>query len=274
MSRKAITVSALLLLILTVVAGTGCDKLKARSHLNDGVQMFRNAKYPEAVDHFKQAVKLDPSFTNARLYLANAYFVQYIPGAESEDNVRMATAAMEEYQKVLSLDPGNTVALASVALLYFHQKKMDKAQEWYQKLLSVDPKYKDALYTLGVIAWTETYPPRMELRAKLGMKPEDPGPLKDKKAREALKAKNLPIIEAGLKNLQQAFAVDPESDDSTAYINLLYRERADLADDSEGYKKDIEVADGWVQKTLEIKKAKAAKTPQGGGIVSEKPAGQ
>ena len=35
----------------------------------------------------------------------------------------------------------------------------------------------------------------MEARAELGMKPEDPGPLKDKKIREELAAKSLPIID-------------------------------------------------------------------------------
>jgi tetratricopeptide (TPR) repeat protein len=274
MIRKALTLFALVALILAVVGGTGCNKLKARAHLNDGVQMYKNAKYPEAVEHFKQAVQLDPNFTTARLYLANAYYVQYIPGAESEDNVRLAEAAKEQYLKVLELDPNNTVALASMAKLYFDQKKMDEAQKWYQKLLSVNPKDKEALYTLGVIAWTESYPARMEVRAKLGMKPEDPGPIKDKKAREALREKNLPIIEAGMKYLQQALEIDPEYDDAMAYMNLLYRERADLAESPEGYKKDIEVADNWVQKTLETKKIKAARAPKAGGVTAEQPAGQ
>ena len=46
-----------------------------------------------------------------------------------------------------------------------------------------------------------------------------------------------------------------------AYLNLLIRERADLAADAEQYKKDIEVADNWVQKALETRKIKAARMP-------------
>ncbi len=59
---------------------TGCEKLRARDHLNKGVQAFKTAKYTQAVDHFKEAVQLDPEFATARLYLATAYMSQYIPG--------------------------------------------------------------------------------------------------------------------------------------------------------------------------------------------------
>ena len=264
MSRKLITLFALLSLVLLALASMGCEKLRARDHLNKGVLAFKSARYPDAVEHFKAAVELDPTFPTARLYLANAYMVQYIPGAESEDNVRMAQAAHDQYMKVLEQDPKNTVALASIALLYFNQKKLDEAQQWYEKLIQVDPKNKEALYTLGVIAWTKTFQPRMEARAKLGMKPEDPGPIKDKKVREELSAKNLPIIDAGMKNLEQALVIDPEYDDAMAYLNLLYRERADLDDSVAAYRKDVDAADEWVQKTLETKKIKASRAPQSG----------
>ena len=50
-----------------------------------------------------------------------------------------------------------------------------------------------------------------------------------------------------------------EYDDAMAYMNLLHRERADLQPDAGEYKKDTEIADGWVQKTLETKKIKNAR---------------
>ena len=65
--------------------------------------------------------------------------------------------------------------------------KLDEAKKWYKKLIEVDPKNKEAYYSLGVIAWAKWYPALMGARAKLGMKPEDPGPLKDKKVKEELK---------------------------------------------------------------------------------------
>jgi hypothetical protein len=43
-----------------------------------------------------------------------------------------------------------------------------------------------------------------------------------------------------------------------------------LADTPEGYKKDVEEADNWVQKTLETKKMKAEKANKTTGIVANK----
>lgn len=270
MQRKLIVFVALVSAAILLLVGTGCEKLKARDNLNKGVQAYKSARYAEAVEFFKTAVSLEPTYTNARLYLATAYMSQYIPGAESPENVQMAKAAHDEFMKVVEQDPRNPVAIASIASLYFNEKKFDEAREWHQKLIAVDPKAKESFYTLGVIAWTRSFQKRMEARAKLGMKPEDPGPLKDKKVREAVRAEILPMIEDGIKNLEKALELDKEYDDAMAYLNLLHRERADVAETKEEYQKDTDVADQWVQKTLETKKIKASRTPAAGVVTDQK----
>jgi hypothetical protein len=55
---------------------------------------------------------------------------------------------------------------------------------------------------LGVIAWTKVFQPLMEARAKMGMKPEDRGPLTDNNVRAELAATNGPLVEEGIKNLE------------------------------------------------------------------------
>jgi tetratricopeptide (TPR) repeat protein len=243
---------------LLLVGGTGCSKkLQSRDSLNRGVQAYKYGQYSEAVAHFRRAVELDPEFSTARLYLATAHMSQYVPGAESEWNQAYATAAHEEFNRVLEQEPDNTIALASIATLYFHQQDFDEAEKWNKRLVSVDPAYKTAYYTLGVIAWTKSFQTRMTARAELGMKPEDPGPLKDKKVREEIRAETLPIVEGGLGFLEKALEVDPEYDDAMAYMNLLYRERADLADTKAGYLEDVKRADHWIDRTLDTKKIKA-----------------
>src|ERR1035438_8702111 len=77
MKSKAVVVLAIA--AMTVFA-TSCNKLKARDQLNKGVQAFKSAQYPQAVERFKTAVEYDPTFATARLYLATAYMQQYIPG--------------------------------------------------------------------------------------------------------------------------------------------------------------------------------------------------
>jgi tetratricopeptide (TPR) repeat protein len=267
MRAKVYAVASLAVLALFA---TGCEKLKARDNLNKGVAAFKNAKYSEAVEHFKTAVNLDPKYPTARLYLAAAYMSQYIPGAESPENLQNAKAANDQFLEVLNQEPKNATAIESLASLHYNEaqgtqaldqkiKKLDEARTWYEKLTQVAPDNKAAFYSLGVITWAKWYPALMTARAKLGMKPEDPGPIKDKKIKEALKQQWGAQIEQGIANLQKALDIDPQYDDAMAYMNLLIRERADLADTPEQYKKDIDTADNWVQKALETKKIKADK---------------
>lgn len=259
--------------------GTGCEKLRARDHLNKGVQAYKSAKYAEAVEHFKTSVELDSTFPTARLYLATAYMSQYIPGADSKENNEMVRLAKEHFLEVLKQNPADKIAVASLASLHYSQaqtpvleeklKRLNEANEWYKKLAEVDPQNKEAYYSLGVIVWAKWYPALMTERAKLGMKAEDPGPIKDKKVKAELKEKWSATIEEGIKSLEKSLEVDKEYDDAMAYMNLLIRERADLADNSEEYKKQIDIADSWVQKALETKKIKAARQPANQGIVQE-----
>jgi tetratricopeptide (TPR) repeat protein len=269
---------------LLVLAGTGCDKLRSRDQLNRGVQAYRSAKYADAVEFFKNAVNLDPSNLNGRLYLATAYMTQYIPGAESPENLQLAKQAKEEFLKVLDKDANDKTALASLASLSYQQaqgmpdleqklKKLDEAKEWYLKLIAADPQNKEGFYSLAVIDWVKWYAAWMKSRADLGMKPEEPGPIKDKKVKADLKDQYSAVIEDGIKNLQKALDIDPNYDDAMAYMNLLIRERADLDESPDQYKKDVETADGWVQKALDTKKMKAAKeaAKTAGGITQETP---
>jgi len=278
--RRIPTLSAALLAAAVILAGTGCSFLKSRDHINQGIAAYRNVKYSDAVSHFEQAIQLDPNNPTPRMYLATAYMVQWIPGAESPENLEYARKAKEEFLKVLEKDPKEKTALAYLATLAFNQalslpleeklKLFDEAAQWQRKRLEVDPKEKEAYYTLGVIAYQKTHPGLMTARAELKMRPEDPGPLKDKKAKGDLQTQYGPAIDLGMQDLNKALEIDPEYDDAMVYLELLMRERADLLDTQDEYKKEMEVADAWLQKALDTKKiktARAAKAP--GGIHAE-----
>jgi len=252
-------VRTLCVFLFSVVAAFA-QSVEGRRLFDLGVGAFEQARYDEAALYFRKAVQTDPRFMDARLYLAGTFMVQYIPGAKSETNTRVATQARDAFMGVLELDPNNIEALSSISDIYFLQEKLDEAEQWYQRLTTAAPKHKEAYYTLGVIAWTRAFRARMEVRARLGLSPDDPGPIPDYVARQELKSKNLPALQRGMESLSIALTLDPEYDDAMAYMNLLLRERADLADDADGYRKDTEAADGWVDKTLQTKKAKAARS--------------
>src|SRR5579863_5417535 len=125
-------VAAVFAVSALALGSTACQKLKARDNLSRGVQAYKSAQYAQAVEKFETAVQLDPTFPTARLYLAMAYYIQYIPGAESPENQQMADRAMEQFQKVLAQDPKNDVATQSIASLYFNEKKWDDAEKWFK----------------------------------------------------------------------------------------------------------------------------------------------
>jgi tetratricopeptide (TPR) repeat protein len=279
--RRLPTLSAALLAAAMILAGTGCNYLKSRDHINQGIASYKSAKYGDAVDHFERAIQLDPSNPTPRMYLATAYMVQWIPGAESPENVQYARKAKEEFLKVLDKDPKEGTALAYLATLAFQQalslppdekvKMFDEAAMWQHRRIDVDPKEKEAYYTLGVIAYDKFRPALLTARADGKMRPEDPGPLKDKKTKADLQAQYSAVLDDGMQNLNKALEIDPEYDDAMVYLELLMRERADLLDNSDAYKKEMEVADAWLQKALDTKKiktARAAKTPN--GIVADR----
>ena len=264
---------------------TGCEKLRARDNLNRGVNAFKSAKYADAVAAFQQAVDYDPDFHTARLYLATAYRSQYIPGAESDENKQLAKRAMEEFQKVYAAETDATsntkkLAIQSIASLHYDEaqgqtaledkfRKLDEAGEWHQKLIKIDPAAKESYYTLGVIAWAKTYPLQKKARVEMKMKDEEPGPLKDKKIRETLQARNTPIVDEGIAAMRKAIEVDKEYDDAMAYLNLLLRVKSDIANTPAEAKALSQEADDWVTKALEVKKVKAARQPATTGIIQE-----
>ncbi len=255
---------------LALLASTGCNKLRARDQLNKGVQAYKNARFEEAIERFKNAVQLDPSLLNARLYLATAYAQQYIPGADTPENNRMAEQAIDEFKKVLEKDPKNINSIKGIASLYFQMKTFDLAKEYHNKAKQLEPNDPETYYSIGVIDWTQSYQPRMEERAKLGLKPDEP--LKDKKVCAMLKEKNSGYVQDGIDNLKKALELRQDYDDAMAYMNLLYREKADLeCDNPEERQADLKTADEWVAKTMATKKAKAEKAATPGGITLEQP---
>jgi tetratricopeptide (TPR) repeat protein len=266
--NRSVRVLAGLTILAIMMMAAGCTKLQARDQLNKGVQSYKNARYEEAISHFKRAVELDSKLLNARLYLATAYAQQYIPGADTEDNNRMANSAIEEYKNVLQADPNNVGSVKGIAYLYLQMKKFDQAKEYYKKAAAIDPKDPETYYSVAVIDWTEAYQPRMEERAKLGLKPTEP--LKDKKVCEALKTKSEASVEDGISMLNQALKLRPDYDDAMAYMNLLYRERADYNCANEESNADLKTADEWVDKTMATKKAKAEKAGQSGIVIDQK----
>ncbi len=274
MQRKSHTRNSLVLVVAGLAAaGAGCAKLKARDMLNKGVQAYKAGQFDVAIEDFKQAKDLDPSLTNARLYLATAYASQYIPGAPSEDNVRLGEQAIAEFKEVLQADPGNTSAIDGIgSILYnmggtpFDPKKFDESKQYHLEHIRIKPSDPEPHYWIGVIDWSLAYRGNKELRSNYNAKSrkpvrdEDPMP---PPVQQEFESKYGPVIDEGISHLKTAIELRPDYDDAMAYLNLLYRQKADAETTAEARQSDQKLADELVDKVKEIKQKRMEKQTPG-----------
>jgi tetratricopeptide (TPR) repeat protein len=271
MARRASAFAALLLLAAGL---SGCNKLKARDLLNKGVAEFKGGQYDKAIEYFKQAKDLDPGLMNARLYLATAYASQYIPGAPSDQNIRLGTQAVNEFKEVLELDSNNLSAIDGIGSIIFQMagtpydpKKFEESKSYHKKHIELKPNDPEPYYWIGVIDWTLAFRANGELRAEYNknnirkqLKDSDPLP---PALRAEYAAKYGPLVDEGIAALQKAIQLRPDYDDAMAYLNLLYRRKADMVESAEERAKLQKEADDLIDRVKEIKQKRAEQVQPG-----------
>jgi tetratricopeptide (TPR) repeat protein len=252
-----------------VISMSGCDKLAARDQLNKGVEAFKGTHYEEAINHFQQAIKLDPTLPQAKSYLATALAQNVVPGLDTPENLKSAQDAIDIFQEVLVTNPHDVNSMKQIASIDFQIKKLDEAKAWQKKVLAEDPKDAEAAYTVGVIDWTEAHQNTLAVLVPAGITDDGEGNAKTpKKVMEPLIAKNAPLVEEGLQYLTQANDNRANYVDAMAYLNLIYRRKADLDFGNEAARKDdVAKAHEWSAKAMETRKAVEIKKNAGpGGI--------
>jgi tetratricopeptide (TPR) repeat protein len=252
----------------------GCNMLKARDKLNQGVQAFKNGKYDVAIELFKEAKELDPNLVNAQLDLAMAYQSQYIPGAPSEENQRLATQAIKEYQEVLSKDEKNLTAIDGIgAILYssaatpFSPEKFNESKTYWNRHISIKPDDPEPYYWVGLIDWTLAFRANAEIRSKYNhanpkKQIQDDQPL-PANLRDEFTAKEQQTVAEGMDYLQKAMQRRADYDDALAYFSLIHRQKADMTADAKERDDLLKKASDMMDQVKQIKQKKA-QTPAGG----------
>jgi tetratricopeptide (TPR) repeat protein len=268
MQQKPHTGFLLAVVLVALAAGAGCDKLRARDKLNKGVQAFKGGQFDAAIEDFKEAKQYDPGLLNARLYLATAYANQYIPGAPSQENIRNGRQAIQEFQDVLSQDPKNVAAMDGIgSILYnmaggppFDPKMMEESKTYHQKHIQLKPGDPESYYWVGVIDWSLAFRGNKDMRSEYNNNSRNK-PVKDTDPMPPALAKQFAdkygaIIDEGMTNLKKAIELRPDYDDAMAYLNLLYRQKADTETNAEARDADLKAADDLVDKVKAIKQKK------------------
>jgi tetratricopeptide (TPR) repeat protein len=270
MQRK-FHIFTVLAVVLVSLAAAGCDKLKARDLLNKGVNAYKSAQFDVAIEDFKQAKDLDPTLTNAQLYLATAYASQYIPGAPSADNIRNGEQAITEFKQILQNDPNNLSALDGIgSILYnmagtpFDASKMEESKTYHEKHMSLKSDDPEPYYWIGVIDWSLSYRGNKDMReeyngsSKKPLKDGDPMP---PPLAMQFSSKFGQTVDEGITDLQKSIQLKPDYDDAMAYLNLLYRQKADMETSADARETDLKNADDLVDKVKAIKQKKMENPP-------------
>ena len=267
--QRLATIAALLILVAGV---SGCNKLKARDLLNKGVNAFKNGQSDAAIENFKQAKAADPDLVNARLYLATAYASSYIPGAPSKDNQARGEQAIQEFKEVLDKDPNNLSAIDGIGSILFQMagqpfdpKKFDESKTYHQRHSQLKPEDPEPYYWIGVIDWTLAFRANGEMRMdynknNIKKQVKDDAPLPPA-LRTTYVEKYGQLVDEGIADLQKAISLKPDYDDAMAYLNLLYRRKADMVATVDERNNFLKQADDLVDQVKQIKQ-KRAEQPQ------------
>ena len=272
MNRPARFTAFAVVLAGMVLSMSGCNRLAARDQLNKGVDSYKAGKYEEAINHFQKATELDPTLPMAKTYLATALSQNIVPGLDTPENLKTADQAISIFQEVLAKDPTDVNSIKQIAGIYFNVKKFEDAKAWQKKVLAVDPKDPEAAYTIGVIDWTQAHQNKLRELSSAGLDDDGKGNAKaPKKVMDQIKQENSPLIEEALTYLNQALSNRANYDDAMQYMNLVYRNKADIDfGNADGVKDDIAKAEEWTSKAMGTRKANEEKKEKGpGGITMD-----
>jgi TolA-binding protein len=259
-----------------VLGMSGCNQLMARDQLNKGCDAYKSGHYDEAIEHFQQATKLDPKLPMAKTYLATALAQNVAPGITTPDNIKTANQAIDIFRQVLDTNPNDINSMKQIAGIYFNIKELDQAEDWQKKVLAVDPKDPEAAYTIGVIDWTKAHENKLKALQDAGLNDDGKGNVKaPKKIMEPLAQQNAPLVEEGLKYLTMAVDNRANYDDAMQYLNLIYRNKADVDyGNAAAVNEDLAMAQQWTDKAMGTRKLNEERKNQGPGGIQIDSGGQ
>jgi len=256
-----------------VLSLSGCQQLEARDQLNKGVDAYKSAHYEEAIGHFQKATELDPNLAMAKTYLATALAQDVVPGLTTPDNLKTANQAVQIYEEVLAKNPNDVNSIKQIAGIYFNVNDFEKAKEWQKKVLAVDPKDPEAAYTIGAIDWRQAHEDLLTILQPAGLNDDGEGNVKaPKKLMEQVKQETAPLVDEGLQYLLEANANRANYDDAMAYLNLMYRSKADVDfGDAKAVKEDLAQAEMWRSKAMATRRLNEEKKNQGPNGITMQP---
>ncbi len=101
-----------------------------RAHFNVGGYYFGQQDFPKAIEHYKKATEIAPTYSTAFNILGYAY-------RQNDDNAN----AEQAFKKYIELIPNDPNPYDSLAELYLKMGRFDDSIVQYRKALAIDPNF-------------------------------------------------------------------------------------------------------------------------------------
>ena len=109
------------------------------AHNSLGVALSEKGHVDEAMEQFRKAIEINPTFVDAHNNLGNALL-----------QTGQVDAAMAEYQSALEIDPDNANAHNNLGWAYLQKRRINEAMEECRKALKINPDFASAHGNLAI----------------------------------------------------------------------------------------------------------------------------
>jgi tetratricopeptide (TPR) repeat protein len=259
-----------LIILTTVIIGANCsyyNQILSRKNLVDGGQAYKDRKFAEAQQLFRDSVARNPGSAEAKmaqLFLARTLHSEYVA---DRGHPEKAEEAIEAYKKVLAENIADQSSFKAIANLLENLNRQDEWLKWVTDRTNneqVPPAQRaEAMTSLVAKQYscanniTDVEPVKKEVtkgseRVYQFTKPSDP-----KQFEELNKC-----IATGTDLIDKAVQLDPNSDSAWSYkANMLVQqmrvaEMEGKTDQKENFKKQADVAKAKFTELANIKKKK------------------
>jgi tetratricopeptide (TPR) repeat protein len=270
--RRSLVLVALALLALPLLGG--CRRLQARVELKKGNSLYQQEQYSAALVEYQRGLDLDPADTFAWRSVGLAALALYRPGDDSPKNLEYARIAADAFEKYLKENPEDAKVQDYLMSILVSSKQYQPALAFVDQLQQQhpneanDPKWNK--YRVNVLIQAG----RLEDAEQLALKtpgPEQPVSLYSIGVEAWHQVYNNNTIdfatkqqkvELGLRALHKAVELKPDYFDAMFYLGLELREKAKLETDGNARTADVNEAETWLKKGLELRKKAQTAAPK------------
>jgi tetratricopeptide (TPR) repeat protein len=271
--RRSLVLAALALLALPLLGG--CRRLQARVELKKGNSLYVQEQYSAAMVEYQKGLELDPSDTFAWRSVGLSALALYRPGDDSPKNLEYGRIAADAFEKYLKKEnPDDAKVQDYLMSILVSSKQYPQALAFVDQLQQQnpaeanDPKWNK--YRVQVLIQAGRLPDAEQLALKTPG-PEQPVSLYSIGVEAWHKVYNVntidfaakqQLVDLGLRGLRKAVEIKPDYFDAMFYLGLMLREKAKLETDGNARTADVDEAETWLKKGLELRKKAQPAAPK------------